>query len=410
MFGKRIELFKLFGFSVKVDLSWVVIALLITWSLGSSKGLFPHQYPDLSQGTYWIMGAAGMLGLFLSIILHELSHSLVARRFGMPIKGITLFIFGGVAEMEDEPPSAKAEFWMAIAGPIASVIIAVVCLGVAASGESLGLPLPVIAVLDWVGFINGVVVLFNLVPAFPLDGGRVLRAILWHFMSNIRKATKITASIGSGFGMFLIFMGILSLFSGNVIGGLWSALIGMFLRGAAAMSYQQLIIRRALEGETVRRFMNDSPITVSPDTTVSELVEDFIYKFHFKMFPVVEHGSLHGCVTFRDVKKIERSEWDHKTVRDIAEECSEANTVDIDADAMKVLSQLSRTGASRAMVTENGTLAGIISLKDLLSFLSMKIELEEGEDSSLPMTHQDANRLKESFPPKSDSPTTGSKT
>jgi len=149
MFGKSVELFKLFGFSVKVDLSWVIIALLVTWSLGSpTSGLFHHWYPDLSQRTCWLMGAAGLAGLFLSIVLHELSHSLVARQFGMSMKGITLFIFGGVAEMADEPPSPKAEFWMAIAGPFASIIIGAVCYGVGSSGDSLVQLLPVSAVLQ----------------------------------------------------------------------------------------------------------------------------------------------------------------------------------------------------------------------------------------------------------------------
>jgi Zn-dependent protease/CBS domain-containing protein len=380
MFGKRIELFRLFGFSVKVDLSWLVIAVLVTWSLAA--GYFPNSYPELATQTYWIMGLAGMLGLFVSIVLHELSHSLVARQFGMPMRGITLFIFGGVAEMSDEPPSALAEFAMAIAGPIASVLIAGICFGVAIVGDLAAWPDAVTGVLSWLGLINGILVLFNMVPAFPLDGGRVLRSALWHWKGNIRWATRITSQIGSGFGIFLIVAGVLTFITGNPIGGMWYFLIGLFLRNAAQMSYQQLLVRRALEGESVARFMNPEPVTVTPDTTVQDLVENYIYKLHFKMFPVVENGHLEGCVTTRDVREVPPEEWPTRTVRDILETCGEENTVASDADAMQALSQMNRTQTSRVMVVDNSHLAGVLSLKDMMKFLSLKVELEGDEGAA----------------------------
>jgi len=384
MFGKRIELFKLLGFSVRIDLSWLVIALLVTWSL--AVGVFPQNFPGWTTTTYWLMGVAGMVGLFVSIVLHELSHSLVARRFGMPMEGITLFIFGGVAEMKDEPPSAKAEFFMAIAGPIASVLIAMVCFGVALVAQMANWGEPVIGVFYWLGLINGVLVLFNMIPAFPLDGGRVLRAALWHWKNDIRKATRITSQLGSGFGILLILTGVfVAIFQRNIIGGIWYALIGMFLRGAAQMSYQQLLIRRALEGEPVRRFMSTDPVTVSPQMTVAQLVDDYIYQHHFKMFPVVDQGRLQGCVTTRDVQQIPREEWERHTVGEIAHACTEENTISIDADAMEALSQMSRTNASRTMVVDaNGDLAGIVALKDLMGFLSLKVELEGEQNVPLP--------------------------
>ena len=177
MFGKRITLFKLFGFSVRIDISWLIIVILITWSL--ALGLFPHYYKDLSKTTYWLMGATGALGLFVSIIFHELCHSLVARRYGLPIKGITLFIFGGVAEMEEAPPSAKAEFMMAIAGPISSVLLGVVLYGILTLGKGSGWPDPVNGVIGYLAAINCILAGFNLLPAFPLDGGRMLRSALW---------------------------------------------------------------------------------------------------------------------------------------------------------------------------------------------------------------------------------------
>lgn len=377
MFAKRVELFKLLGFSVKVDLSWVVIAVLVTWTLAS--GVFPAQFPDLPPATYWMMGMAGMIGLFASIVLHELSHSLVARHFGIQMTGITLFIFGGVAEMAEEPPNPKSEFFMAIAGPLASVAIAAACFALYRAGEALGLPVAVYGVLMELAWINGILVVFNIVPAFPLDGGRVLRSALWHYQGSLRRATRITSQIGAAFGLLLIAFGIFSFIGGNFIGGMWYFLIGMFLRGAAQMSYQQLLIRRALEGEPVARFMKTDPITVSPEVSIDQLVHDYVYRHNYKMFPVIDHGRLTGCVTTRGVRGIPRDEWQQRTVGDIVEPCSEANTIRADADAIHALSQMSRQDVSRAVVVDNGRLIGVITLKDMMRFLSTKIELESGD-------------------------------
>ncbi|UCG67010.1 MAG: site-2 protease family protein [Deltaproteobacteria bacterium] len=376
MFGQRIKLFKLLGFEVRVDWSWIIIAILIAWSL--SKGLFPSYYKNLSTQTYWWMGIIGAAGLFLSIIAHEFSHSLVARKYGLPMKGITLFIFGGVAEMEEEPPSARAEFMMAIAGPLSSILIALVFYGIQAAGKQAGVAAPVTGVVGYLAMINGILAGFNLLPAFPLDGGRVLRSILWGVKKNLRWATYISSRIGSGFGIFLILLGVIQVFRGNFIGGMWWFLIGMFLQRAATMSYQQLVTRKALEGEPVRRFVKTEAVTVPPSISLEHLVEDYVYKHHFKMFPVVEDTDrLLGCVTTKQVKEIPRDEWGQKTVGEIAAQCSPENTIEPQADAMKALSLMNRTGNSRLMVVENKRLVGIITLKDLLELLSLKVELEQ---------------------------------
>jgi Zn-dependent protease len=376
MFGQRIKLFKLLGFEVRIDWSWIIIAVLIAWSL--SKGVFPSYYKNLSAQAYWWMGIIGAAGLFLSIIVHELSHSLVARKYGLPMKGITLFIFGGVAEMEEEPPSARAEFMMAIAGPLSSILIALVFYGIQAAGKQAGLAAPVTGVVGYLAMINGILAGFNLLPAFPLDGGRVLRSILWGVKKNLRWATYISSRIGSGFGIFLIVLGVIQVFRGNFIGGMWWFLIGMFLQRAATMSYQQLVTRKALEGEPVRRFIKTEAVTVPPSISLEHLVEDYVYKHHFKMFPVVEDTDrLLGCVTTKQVKEIPREEWGQKTVGEIAAQCSPENTIEPQADAMKALSLMNRTGNSRLMVVENKRLVGIITLKDLLELLSLKVELEQ---------------------------------
>jgi Zn-dependent protease len=376
MFGKSIPLFKLFGFPIRLDPSWFIVAILLVWSLSSF--FFPQTYPDLSAVAYWWMGIVAALGLFASIVLHEVGHSVVARRYGIPIKGITLFIFGGVAELEDEPAHAKAEFLVAIAGPLVSVLLVLVFAGLTALGQFIGGLTPFIGVMSYLATINTIVVIFNLIPAFPLDGGRVLRAGLWKAWGSLRKATRITSRIGSGFGWFFIALGVLSFFTGTVVGGIWLALIGLFLRGAASMSYQQLLVRQALEGEPIHRFMTTDPVTVSSAISVQEMIENYVYTYYYKLFPVVEGERLVGCVTLDRIKALSAEERATRTVGDIAEECSDKNTISSDADAMHALSRMSQENP-RMMVVDDGQLRGIIALRDLMRFFSLKIEL--GEES-----------------------------
>lgn len=374
MFGKRLKLFRLSGFEVGVDMSWIIIAVLIAWSL--SMGYFPSQFRNLSIGAYWAMGIAGALGLFISIILHEFAHSLAARRMGLPMKGITLFIFGGIAEMSDEPPSAKAEFLMAIAGPLASIVLASGFYGIYAGLTAGGGPGAFSGVIGYLAFINLILAIFNLFPAYPLDGGRVLRAILWQAKKDLRWATRISSGIGSGFGIFLIILGVVRVLYGNFIGGMWLFLIGLFLHGAAKASYQQLIARKALEGEPLQRFMNTDPVTVPPSLTLDRLVEDYIYRYHYKLFPVVEDQKLIGCVRFRDIRSVDKEKWTSTPVKNLMQPCTLENTIEPHADAIQALSKMNKTSASRLMVVDHGHLEGIIALKDMLKFLSNKVELE----------------------------------
>jgi len=375
MFGPRFKLFKLFGFQINVDLSWLILFLLLSWSFAANS--FPQARPGLTTTTYWVMGVVTALLLFVSIVLHEVSHALAARRYGLPIRGITLFIFGGVAEMTDEPPTAKSEFVVAIAGPIASIAIGGVCLALWAAGQVGGWPGPVISIAGVLAWINIALVIFNMVPAFPLDGGRVLRSILWHWKGNLRWATRITAGIGSAFGTALIVLGVLRfIMSGDFLGA-WMALIGLFLRNAARLSYQQLLLRTALEGEPVSRFMKTDPVTVPRQISVRELVEEYFLRHHHKLYPVVEGDRLVGCVTTHDIKQLPREEWDRQTVGAIAQRRCEENSIAPDTDAMKALAAMSRGRASRLMVVDGDRLVGILTLKDLLEFFSLKMELEE---------------------------------
>jgi Zn-dependent protease/predicted transcriptional regulator len=375
MFGKKIPLFSLFGFKVGVDLTWLVLAVLITWSL--AKGLFPSYFEGYSNTTYWWMGIAGAVGLFASIIFHEFCHSMVARRFGLPIKGITLFIFGGVAEMNEEPKSPKVEFFMAIMGPVSSVILGLLIGAAVFAGGKMNWPEPVTGVLKYLVWLNFILAGFNLLPAFPLDGGRVLRAALWKIKGNLRWATRVASRLGSGIGLFFIIIGIMTFVMGGFIGGMWYFLIGMFIRWASQMSYRQLLIRKSLAGEQIGRFMKTEPVTIPSSASVEQLVNDYFYRFHYKMFPVVDNGDLKGCVDTNQVKELPREQWAKHTVSDVTKPCSETNTTSPQTDAMKVLSQMNKTGNSRFLVTEQNHLVGIVTLKDMLKFLSLKIDLEE---------------------------------
>ncbi len=376
MNGRGITLFELLGFKVRVDISWLFLALLVTWSL--AKGVFPAWYEDegLSEATFWWMGIAGMAGLVFSLIFHELSHSLVARRYGLPIKGITLFIFGGVAEMTEEPKSAKVEFWMAIAGPIASFVLALAFWLLAGFGRAQGLPVPVTGVLGYLAFINLLLGGFNLIPAFPMDGGRVLRAALWYWRGDLRQATRIASGAGKGFGMGLMLLGLLSVVTGNFIGGMWWFLIGLFVRGAAEASYQQMITRRLFEGEPVRRFMTHETVAVPPDLPLAAFVEDYVYEYHYDLFPVVDGGHLVGCISTRQVKTVPREAWPYRRVAELMAPCTEENTVDPGMDAIEALGLMRRTGASRLIVAVGDRLVGIVVMKDMLELFSLKMDLE----------------------------------
>lgn len=375
MFGNRITLFKLFGFEIKIDVSWLILAVLITFTL--ARGFFPYYYKDLPPLTYWWMGLSGALGFFASIIFHEFWHSFVARRYGLPMKGITLFIFGGVAEMGDEPPNAKTEFMMAIAGPLSSVF-----LGFGFYGINMLIPrsdtlLPMRGVIGYLAYINLILAAFNLLPAFPLDGGRVFRSVLWKWTDNIRWATKVASWTGSAFGTVLMILGIFSVFQGSFIGGIWFFVIGMFVKNAAQMSYQQVLLRNVLEGKKIGYFTKANPVCIPPSISIEQFVEDYFYKYHFKMFPVVENTNLVGCINIAQVKNIPRNEWSQHTVRELANKCLPENTISPAADTLKALSLMKQTGNNKLMVVKDSKLIGIVTFKDILHYFSARMDLEE---------------------------------
>jgi Zn-dependent protease/CBS domain-containing protein len=375
MFGRRIALFKLFGFEVSLDLSWVFLGLLVTWSLAT--GYFPDEHEGLPSATYWLMGIAGAFGLFLSIIFHEMSHSLVARRYGLSIRGITLFIFGGVAELEEEPANPKTEFMMAIAGPIASLVLAGLLMAVYFLLESTNGSYAMFGVCKYLAFLNTVLAIFNMVPAFPLDGGRVLRSVLWHWKGDLRWATRICSKVGSTFGTILILMGVLSIFRGEMVSGIWFGLIGLFIRFAAAGSYYSVISQHTLEGEAVHRFMVPDPVSVAPDLTLKDLMEKVFYQYLHDLYPVVAEGHLVGSVGPSQIKGVPSDQWANITVAEVMAPLSGTGTIAYNEDAVLALSKMRQPGNSRLMVVKDNQLVGIVALKDMLKFLSLKVEFDD---------------------------------
>ena len=374
---RRIPLVTLLGFQIRFDLTWLILVALVVWSL--SAGYFPASYADLPASTYVWMGIVGAIGLFASIVLHELAHSWVGRRLGMQIHGITLFVFGGAAELADEPKSARTEFLMAAAGPLASIFLAILFEILATGMEAARGPSPISAVLHYLGGINLILAVFNLLPAFPLDGGRILRAALWASRGNVTWATRVAAGVGGAIGLGLIVLGIVSVIGGNIVGGMWSVLIGLFIRSAAAASQQQTVARHMLQGIPVARLMVRDPVTVAPGAPVARAVELFLSN-NLKFLPVVEGGRPVGHIGLRQVKALPAAARMERSVAEAMTPLDPDSSIGPRADAAAALAQMQRTGLTRLLVVEDGRLAGVICLKDLLDQLTLRSELELREE------------------------------
>jgi len=375
MLKRKMRLFKLLGFTVSIDASWGIILFLVVWSL--AEGLFPNYFPDLNIRTYWLMGLFGAIGLFISIIIHEFSHSLIARKYGLQIKGITLFIFGGVAEMKNEPDNPKTEFFMAIAGPIASLILSLLFAALYQVTTIIEAPVPLIGILGYLSAINLLLAIFNMIPAFPTDGGRILRSVLWWIKGDILWATRLASRISLIFAIAIIFVGFMNLIGGYFIGGLWWILIGSFLFNAANASYQNLLVKQSFEGKTVRDFMTPDPVTVPSKTTLQKFLDAYLYRYHYKMFPVTEGNDISGIITLQALKAVPREEWQHLLVDKVMHPLNPDNSITPDTPIKDALTQMNDTGLSRLLVMEHKKMIGIVTLKDLLEFLTVKMELEE---------------------------------
>ncbi len=371
--NRKLEIIRIYNIPIKLDLSWFIIAAFISWTL--ALGYFPTKYPQVEKVTYWIMGISSALLLFLSVLLHELSHALIARKNNIPIRGITLFIFGGVAEMVKEPPTAKAEIKMAAAGPICSGILALFFFIVSGFFVNFLPYTPIIGIVKYCFFVNLVLMIFNLLPGFPLDGGRILRAFIWNSSGDIKKATSITSKIGASMGLFLIMWGFFNIFTGNFIGGLWFALIGIFLKGAAEAGYQQLVTGHLLKGIKISEIMTSKLITIEASITLDELVEEYFLKYRYNNYPVISKGMFVGIVSIHDVKQIPRQEWNNVTVHKIVDAKIFDTWVTPDDDATVAISKMSQKRIGRIPVLDKRKLVGIISQRDIIHIIQHKVDL-----------------------------------
>ena len=370
---------RLLGIPVVVHSSWFIALFVLSWSL--ALAYYPEQARGLSSGTYWWMGIISALLLFASVLVHELAHALVARRYGVRTRSITLFMFGGVAQIAAEPPTADAELAIAAAGPAMSYVLAGLfwVLDRAVSGTALG------AIIGYLAFINAILATFNLIPGFPLDGGRVLRAILWRRSGDLERATRIAAQSGRVVAMIFIGLGLVQLFRGSFVGGLWLMLIGWFLESAAQAGYEQVLLRRALGGVRVGDIMTRDLHTIDPSLTVEEAIADFFIPLKHGGFPVVYGDRLVGVVTLQDVRGVPAEGRRERRVREVMTPQANLKTVRPTTSAYEAFMRLGQEQIGRLLVVDDGgSLVGIVTRSDLLHAIRLYTEFggSLGEEKS----------------------------
>ena len=361
---------KIFGIEIGLDYSWFLVFVLITWSL--SAHYFPTHY-QWRPVTYWLVGMTTSLLFFGSILAHELSHSLVAMNKDVRVQSIKLFIFGGVAQITKEPERPRDEFQIAIAGPLVSGGVGILCFGI----ESLtrGLSEPITALASWLGTINLTVGIFNLIPGFPLDGGRILRSAVWRLTGSFKKATKAASTSGRVFAYGLMAFGIWLIFNGLWASGIWLGFIGMFLENAASSYYKQVALEEQLSGVKARDVMVTDCASVPPDLTIQALVQDHIFKSSGRCFPISENGRMLGIVTLHNIKGISRQQWPVTPVSQAMIPFERLKSVSPDRDMFKVMKLMAEENINQVPVIEGGCLIGMISRDRLLEFLATREEL-----------------------------------
>jgi Zn-dependent protease/predicted transcriptional regulator len=371
---KGIQLFRLAGIQIIIDYSWFVIFLLVVSTMAESY--FPSVQGQFNTAQYWLMGLCAAILFFVSVLLHELAHSFVAIKHGLKVTVIRLFIFGGLAQVSSEPESGRHEFLIALAGPAASLFLGV------GFGFLYGFLLlsgrtgPAAEVARYLAAANVLLAIFNMIPGFPLDGGRILRAILWDRWANLTRATKVVSQIGNSFALFMIFLGILLfILAQSLITGLWFVLIGLFMRQSAAGSYQAVVIRESLAGVQIRQVMKENAVTVDWLTPLEELVNDYIHKHQFAGLPVFNRGELVGMVSLDNVKTVPKELWMFKQVRDIMTPIEQVVHAAPSDDATETFRRMVAEDLSSMPVIEGGKLIGMVSRRDLLDLFKIRSDL-----------------------------------
>jgi Zn-dependent protease/CBS domain-containing protein len=369
------------GIEVGIHYTWLVAFVLVSWSL--AQGFFPGSYPGWSPVTYWLVGVFSALALFASVLIHELSHSFVARARGEEVDSITLFIFGGVSNLRSEPAAPRDEFLVSVVGPLTSFVLAagfwLLRLAVA-PGDS-----PVGAALDYLALINLILGGFNLLPGFPLDGGRILRSIVWAATRSLRRATQIAAGTGQAIAYLMIFWGLLQLLGGNFLGGLWIAFIGWFLNNAAETTRAQQSTTESLSGVTVAELANPQPIIAGPDTTVQDFVFEDVVRQGRSAVLVMAGGPLLGIATVTDAKKVPQDRWSATTLAEIMTPAP-LQTVTPDTAMTRALELFVSSSVNQLPVVQDERVVGLLSRADVLRYLQLRQELHLGRLPGRPLS------------------------
>jgi Zn-dependent protease/CBS domain-containing protein len=369
-----IKLGRIFGFEINVHWSWFFIFFLVTATFATN--LLEEVYPDWTSSRRWIVASAISLIFFLSILLHEMSHSVLARTYGIPVSSITLFVFGGVSNLEKEPETARQEFFIAVVGPVTSLLIAALLFGVYQAFRSV--EEGVAAVAANLAMINLAIGIFNLLPGFPLDGGRVLRSAFWAQNRNLLSATRIASIIGQLVAYFIMALGVIAFFIGEYITGIWFFLIGNFLRAASAASYEQLFMNTVLRGIPASAVARLDYTPVPPDMTLADLVEDHVLAGDGRCFPVIVGNELLGLVTLTDLRKVPRDQWKTTTVYRAMTPLDKLRTVGLRDDLPSVLSQMASGDINQVPLLEGKTLRGMIHRGDVIRYIQVRQEIGTG--------------------------------
>ncbi|WP_447976545.1 site-2 protease family protein [Candidatus Nitrospira bockiana] len=374
----HITLGRVFGISIGLHLSWFLIALLITLSLAAH---FSSTNPVWTSAAVWVSAIVTGLLFFAAIVLHELAHALVARARGVPVRSITLFALGGVSNIEKDVGDAKTEFWMGIAGPLMSVAVGLLCLGLvwALGGFEPGAELtprtPPMAVFAWLGYINLVLAAFNMIPGFPLDGGRVLRAALWGMHGDKRRATRTAARTGQVVAALFIVLGFLGFFGGGGFGALWIAIIGWFLLSAAGASLVQLEMLTGLQGLRVRDVMTQDCVRIEPGVSLQTLADEYVLRTGQRCFLVAQDGAIRGLVAASDLKAVERERWPRTSVEAVMRPLERLQTVRPETPLADALEIMGRHDVNQLPVLSNGRLEGMLTRGQILRVLESRAEL-----------------------------------
>lgn len=376
MLNHSLRLGRIRGIEIDVNWTWLIIFILLTWSL-AEYFFVPPTFPGWSTATRWLVGAISSLLLFVSVLVHELCHSLVAESEGIPVRSITLFVFGGVSDIESEPHSAKDEFLIAAAGPFASLVIGLVCyaLLVALSGVASG---PVRGTLIALAFYNVTLAIFNLIPGFPLDGGRIFRSIVWGITGSFREATTIAVGVGKFFAYLFIFGGLLLAIFGAFLSGIWLVFIGWFLNNAASASGQQSEIEYYLRGVRVATVMTRNPPRVPTSTSVANFIEHYVLGQNLRALPVVEAGTdcLAGLITLSDARTIPRPAWSTTTVDQAMVPMDKLTSATPDESLIQALQELGAHDLNQLPVIDQGRLVGMISRGDIFRYIQVQREIQ----------------------------------